>query len=237
MEYRYRGRLEYGRGNVIIKIILQKQKYKSILRRLERVLKMAKVAALDGQMSFSELFSVITRSPNTNELRNVGDLIGRRVLGEVRTARIIKIEGLPNFPFYRTDSGVCYNVKEGRNSIEELETQAVAERVNYKTIVPENLTDRITWQYTRRCDNRPMWAQIGIVDGMLFWKDAVTYQFLEPYDTPEKLKRAYNAKKKEIEYNTNISRAEIVPHEHLMRRLYWSRHGFYADAEYVETNG
>ena len=198
---------------------------------------MARVTTLDGQISFSELFPVITKSPNANELRNVGDLIGRRVLGEVRTARIIKIEGLPNFPFYRTNSGACYSVEEGRNSIEELEIQAVAEGVKYKTIVPENLTDRITWQYTRRCDNRPMWAQIGIMDGMLFWKDGVTYQFLEPYDTLEKLKRAYNAKKKEIECNMNISHAEIIPNEHPMRRLYWSHHGFYADAEYVETNG
>lgn len=191
---------------------------------------------LDGQISFSELPPVRTESPNLNGLRAVGDLIGRRVLGEVRTAHITEIEGLPHFPFYRTDSGGCYSVEEGRNSIEELQRQAEAERTKYKTIVPGNLTDRITWQYTRGCDNRVLWAQIGIMDGMLFWKDDITYQFLEPYDTPQKLKRAYNAKKKEIEYGMNICHADILRDEHPMRRLYWSCRGFYADAEYVETN-
>lgn len=194
------------------------------------------MVVLDGQISFSELLPVRTESPNLNGLRAVGDLIGRRVLGEVRTAHITEIEGLPHFPFYRTDSGGCYDVKEGYTSIEELERQAVAERVKYKTIVPENLTDRITWQYTRGSDNRVLWAQIGIMDGMLFWKDDITYQFLEPYDTPQKLKRAYNAKKKEIEYGMNICHADILRDEHPMRRLYWSCRGFYADAEYVETN-
>lgn len=191
---------------------------------------------LDGQISFSELPPVRTESPNLNGLRAVGDLIGRRVLGEVRTAHITEIEGLPHFPFYRTDSGGCYDVKEGYTSIEELERQAVAERVKYKTIVPENLTDRITWQYTRGSNNRVLWAQIGIMDGMLFWKDDVTYQFLKPYDT-QRLKKAYNAKKKEIEDGMNICHAKMIKDEHPMRRLYWSRHGFYADAEYVEANG
>lgn len=193
---------------------------------------------LDGQIGFAELLSPAkAKNQNLKGLRAVGDLIGRRVLGEVRTAHITEIEGLPYFPFYRTDSGGCYDVKEGYNSIEELERRADAERVKYKTIVPENLTDRITWQYIRASDNRVLWAQIGIMDGMLFWKDDITYQFLEPYDTPKALKKAYNAKKNEIEYSMNISCAKIIPDEHPMRRLYWSCHGFYADAEYVETNG
>lgn len=192
---------------------------------------------LDGQISFSELLPVRTESPDLNGLRAVGDLIGRRVLGEVRTAHITKIEGLPHFPFYRTDSGGCYDVKEGYTSIEELEHQAEAERTKYKTIVPENLTDRITWQYTRGSDNRVLWAQIGIMDEMLFWKDDITYQFLEPYDTPKKLKKAYDTKRREIECHMKDIHAEISPDEHPMRRLYWSRRGFYADAEYVKANG
>lgn len=193
---------------------------------------------LDGQISFSELISQDkAENPSLNGLRAVGDLIGRRILGEVRTAHITEIEGLPYFPFYRTDSGSCYDVKEGYTSIEELERQAEAERTKYKTIVPENLTDRITWQYTRGTDNRVLWAQIGIMDGMLFWKDYITYQFLEPYDTPKKLKKAYDAKKKEIEEHMQVCGACPEDEEHPMRRLYWSVHGFYADAEYVKTNG
>lgn len=193
---------------------------------------------LDEQISFSELISQDkAKNQNLKGLRAVGDLIGRRVLGEVRTAHITEIEGLPHFPFYRTDSGGCYDVKEGYTSIEELERQADAERVKYKTIVPKNLTDRITWQYTRGTDNRVLWAQIGIMDGMLFWKDDITYQFLEPYDTPKKLKKAYDAKKKEIEERMQVRGACPEDDEHPMRRLYWSVHGFYADAEYVKTNG
>lgn len=193
---------------------------------------------LNGQISFAELLSPAkAKNQNSKGLRAVGDLIGRRVLGEVRTAHITEIEGLPYFPFYRTDSGCCYDVKEGYNSIEELERQADAERVKYKTIVPKNLTDRITWQYTRGTDNRVLWAQIGIMDGMLFWKDDITYQFLEPYDTPKKLKKAYDAKKKEIEEHMQVCGACMEDDEHPMRRLYCSVHGFYADAEYVKANG
>lgn len=69
---------------------------------------------------------------------------------------------------------------------------------------------------------------------MLFWKEDITYQFLEPYENTKKLKQAYEKHK----YNILQERhGRIVQEEKQMRRLYWSRHGFYADAEYVETNG
>lgn len=37
--------------------------------------------------------------------------------------------------------------------------------------------------------------------------------------------------------NDPYNEYKVIEKEHEMERLYWSRHGFYADAEYVKTNG
>lgn len=45
------------------------------------------------------------------KILSVGDKIGRVVLGECRIATITKVEGLPDYPFYRTTNG-CYSGKK-----------------------------------------------------------------------------------------------------------------------------
>lgn len=52
---------------------------------------------------------------------------------------------------------------------------------------------------------------------MLFWKESCTYQFLEPYDSEEKLKQAYNEHKKRI-LDDKYNRFKISEDEHAMRR-------------------
>lgn len=132
------------------------------------------------------------------KILNVGDKIGRVVLGECRIATITEVEGLPNYPFYRTDCGCCYSVEDGEKSIDELLSIAEENRKKYKTIIPQNLSERFTVEYEpRECDGAVLWAQIGILDNMLFWKENVTYQFLEPYDSEKKMMKAYKEHKKE----------------------------------------
>lgn len=168
---------------------------------------------------------------------SVGDKIGRIVLGEVRIATITKVEGLPDYPFYRTDSGGCYTYEEGLQNIGELIQTADRERKKYKTIVPRNLLERITVEYEpRKCDGAVLWAQIGIFENMLFWKEDITYQFCEPFDNGKKLRKEYEKHRKKILDDTHKA-LRILKDEKLMRRLYWSKHGYYADAEYVSTNG
>ena len=105
-----------------------------------------------------------------NKTLSVGDKIGRIVLGEARIATITEVEGLPYYPFYRTDSGCCYSYDEGLQSVDELIKMADNERKKYKTIVPWNLSERITVEYEpRKCDGVVLWAQIGIFENMLFW--------------------------------------------------------------------
>ena len=77
----------------------------------------------------------------------------------------------------------------------------------------------------RQCDGKVLWAQIGILDNMLFWKEDVTYQFLEPYDSEKKLRKAYEKHKEKI-LDKRYGEFEIVDQEHEMRRLYWSKHRF-----------
>ena len=168
---------------------------------------------------------------------SVGDKIGRNVLGETRIATITQVEGLPHYPFYRTDSGGCYSYEEGLQSISELLRIAEQEQGKYKTITPCSLAERITVEYEQKergC--RALCAQIGIFDNMLFWKESVTYQFCVPFDSEKKLKKEYEKHKKAI-LSDKYHPAHLVEDEKPMRRLYWSSHGFYADAEYVSTNG
>lgn len=173
-----------------------------------------------------------------NKTLSVGDKIGRIVLGEARIATITKVEGLPYYPFYRTDRGCCYSYDEGLQSVDELIQMADNERKKYKTIVPWNLSERITVEYEpRKCDGVVLWAQIGIFENMLFWKEDITYQFCVPFDSQKKLMNEYEKYKKKILDDT-YSAVHILDEEKPMRRLYWSNyHGMYADAEYVQTNG
>lgn len=186
------------------------------------------------QMTIFDVMREPEIKPKTMIL-GVGDEIGRVVLGELRIAKITKIEGLPRFPFYRTDSGSCYSYEEGLKTIDELRKLAAIEITKYKTIQPHDLAERITVEYApRNCDGRVGWAQIGIYENMLFWKEDCTYQFLEPYSNEKELINAYKKRKEKI----LRVKYKIVSEEHEMRRLYWSaRNQFYADAEYVQFNG
>lgn len=186
-----------------------------------------------------DIFSFLQPKEETQikQTLSVGDKIGRIVLGEARIATITEVEGLPYYPFYRTDRGCCYTYEEGLQNIDELIQTADKERKKYKTIVPWNLSERITVEYEpRKCDDAVLWAQIGIFENMLFWKEDMTYQFCVPFDDEKKLRTEYEKHRKEILDDTYCA-VRILEDEKPMRRLYWSNHGFYADAEYVSTNG
>lgn len=194
---------------------------------------------MNEQLNLFDYMQSIQPKEPKNRLLSVGDKIGRVVLGECRIATITRVEGLPDYPFYRTDKHGCYSYNDGLNDVSELMEIAEENRKNYRTIIPSNLSERLTVEYsTRECDGVVLWAQIGIIDNMLFWKEDVTYQFLEPYESEKKLMKEYNRHKKNIlEDFGGRKKYRIVEKEHPMRRLYWSGHGFYADAEYVEHNG
>ena len=170
-----------------------------------------------------------------NKVLREGDLVARVVLGECRVSRVTQVEGLPNYPFYRTDSGTCYSYEEGLTSPIEAQRIAMQKRKGYETVIPANLEDRFTVEYEpRECDGRVLWAQIGIFNGMLYWKENCTYQFLEAFATTRELKKAYEIHKKNI---MSFSGYKEVNEEHEMRRLYKSTtFSGYADAEYVQTN-
>lgn len=193
-----------------------------------------------GQISFDDLMQENRAKEAAKELtniRSVGDRVGRVVLGELRTAVVTKVEGLPFYPFYRTDSGGCYSYKEGLDDLEELRQQAEENRRQYETIEPKNLERRITVKYPPLCPGGgTLWAQVGIFQGMLFWKESMTYQFLRQCKSEKELEREYKKHKKQILEEFGGS-AVIVEEEHPMRRLYRSKAANgYADAEYVKFN-
>lgn len=169
-----------------------------------------------------------------NCILSVGDKIGKNVLGETRIATIEKVEGLPNHPFYRTDVHGCYSYEDGLQDIESLLREAEEERKKYKTIIPCNLSERITVEHEPR-NGVVLWAQIGIYEGMLFWKEKCTYQFCVPFDSEKKLMKEYKKRKENILDGT-YGAVRVLEEEKPMNRLYLSSHGFYADAEYVAFN-
>lgn len=188
-----------------------------------------------------DIFSYLqpkTEKTTKQHILSVGDKIARNVLGETRIATVTEVEGLPDHPFYRTDSRCCYSYDEGLKNINELLKTAEEERKKYKTIIPSGLSERITVEYEpRKCDGVVLWAQIGIFENMLFWKENTTYQFCVPFYSQKELMKEYENHKKKILDNTYCA-AHVLEKEKPMRRLYWSnRRGMYADAEYVKTNG
>lgn len=169
---------------------------------------------------------------------NVGDYIGRLVLGEVERAKIIKVEGNEKHFFYRTDMNVCFDA-DSRIDFEEMEKEAKEIRKNYKTLEIDKFEKFFAVMYPpRKCDGRILYAMAGIYNGMLFWKEEVTYQFLEPVKSIEKayedkvfkITHEWYGEKKEREYK---KLENPIP----VKRLYLSKHGFYSEARYVETNG
>lgn len=193
---------------------------------------------MNEQLSIFDYMQSIQPKGPKNHILSVGDKIGRVVLGECVVATIERVEGLPNYPFYRTDK-CCYTYEEGLQDIQELCRIAEENRKNYKTIVPLDLSERLTVEYVpREFDGVVLWAQIGIIDNMLFWKEDMTYQFLIPYENKKKLMKEYEKHKKNmLKSFSGKNNYHIVEQERPMHRLYWSEHGFYADAEYVKHNG
>ena len=188
------------------------------------------------QLDIFSYLQIKEKTPKQHIL-SIGDKIARNVLGETRIAVVTKVDGLPNYPFYRTDSGVCYTYEDGLKDINELMQKAEEERKKRKTIIPCNLSERITVEYEPgRYDIAGRWAQIGIFENMLFWKERFTYQFCVPFSSQKKLMKEYGKRKEAILDNSRRA-IRILEEEKPMRRLYWSKHGYYADAEYVQENG
>lgn len=160
------------------------------------------------------------------------------MLGDVQSHIVTAVEGYPGRWYYRTDSGGCIDDKYTSDDFAELERRGAEIRSQYKTIElnPYDLEERATIIYNpRECDGYVMKAQIGIYDGMLFWKENYTYQFLEPYKGEKTLKKAYKSHyEKMMERKGNFT---IVEEPIPIKRLYYSRNGFYAEAAYVRTNG
>ena len=166
----------------------------------------------------------------------VGDYVGRLVLGEIEKGKITEVEGNDRFFFYRTDIGCCFSA-EDRCDFEQMEKEAAEIRKQYKTIEIDKFDKFFAVQYPPRgCDGRILYAMVGIYQGMLFWKEDYTYQFLEAVKNVEK---AYKDKIFKITHalNGNEINYTILDKPIPTKRLYWSKKGFYSEAKYVQVNG
>ena len=77
---------------------------------------------------------------------------------------VTKVEGLPNFPFYRTSRGSCYSYEEGAVSVDELRSRAAELLPQYQTVIPSRLERRLAVLYHPHDETKPpMWGQIGIL--------------------------------------------------------------------------
>lgn len=187
-----------------------------------------------GQLSIFDYPEFLPEKPNKKRhILKVGDKIGKIILGECEITTVTEVNNNYDDLFYRTAAGICYSAEDGENDIEELIKLAAEKHKNYKTIIPGQLENRITVRYApRKCDGKILWAQIGIFNNMLFWKEDYTYQFLEPYSSKRKLDKAYNMHKSKILKGDY----ELVSDQLPIKELYWSSKGFFADARYVACN-
>ncbi|MCM1246794.1 MAG: hypothetical protein NC293_14240, partial [Roseburia sp.] len=115
-----------------------------------------------------------------------------------------------------------------------MEKEAAEIRKQYKTIKVDRFESFFAVEYSpRECDGKVLCAMTGIFNGMLFWKEDMTYQFLEPVKNIEK---AYKEKIHKITHEWWNQKSEtvytVLDAPIRTNRLYWSEHGFYADARY-----
>lgn len=174
-------------------------------------------------------------SPKYERL-NVGDKVGRIILGEVEIGTIEEVDGNKKNFFYRTDHG-CFEAGS-RTDIEEMQREAEIERNKYKTIEVNVFDKFFAVEYPpSQCYGHITTAMVAVFQGMLFWKEDCTYQFLEYCKNIEK---EYKKKVHIIthEYNSNEKREYTVLNEPIKtKRLYYSKTGnLYSEAKYVQYN-
>lgn len=197
-------------------------------RERQFILEQNEMQSDNRQMTIFDFLPIDNQEQDLKILK-VGDKVGRVVKGEAIIGTIYKVEGKGKGTFYRTDQA-CFSYKEGLRSIEELKKEAEEKRKKYKTIIPEKLEKRITFLFKSQDPDKPLWGQIGIFKGMLYWKDCCTYEFLEIYESEKKLMKAYENHKKDM-YDRCIG---TVDEEHEMERLYFIQSkNMYASPQYL----
>lgn len=190
-----------------------------------------------GQLTIGDYLKSLEPQPKDSPKFKAGDVVGVRTLGDVDLYTIRAVEGSPGYWLYRTDFHYIDSAKASFD-IDRLRREAAEVRKEYETIEisPYDLTERVTIAYAPRVyDGCIMHAQIGIYGNMLFWKEDCTYQFLEPHKTKQSLKNAYKRHYKKM--TEDWQEFNMVDEPIPIKRLYWSRKGFYTDARYVEFNG
>lgn len=185
-----------------------------------------------------DIFSFLNIPQNEIQSQNrlsVGDYVGRLVLGEVEIGKIYEVEGNGTHIFYRTNLG-CFNA-DARTDFEQMQREAEEIRKQYKTIEIDRFDQFFAIEYPpTHVDDVALCAMVGIYKDMLFWKEDITYQFLEK---SKNLKKAYKDKVFKITHNWHGEefKYKVLDKPIPIHRLYWSKEGFYADARYVEANG
>ena len=177
-----------------------------------------------------------SEKPRHNRL-SVGDKIGKLILGEVIIGTIYKVDGNDNHFFYRTDKG-CFD-QQDRTDFEQMEKEAKKIREQYKTIEINKFDRFFAVEYPpRECDGHILYAMVGIYQGMLFWKEEYTYQFLE---TVKNVEKAYKDKVFKITHEWFEEQQErdykVLDKPLPVERLYYSNlRKIYSEAEYVQYN-
>lgn len=193
---------------------------------------------MDGQLDIFSLFEPQGHLAKQKHRRlDAGDRIGRVVLGEVEIGTIYKVEGNEKYFFYRTDKG-CFNASD-RTDFGQMEKEAEENRKRYKTIEIDKFDKFFAVRYPPKEHNGyALCAMAGIFQGMLFWKEDVTYQFLEPVKNLEKeyekkifeITHEWFGERKEREY-------ESLDKPISTKRLYYSNSmKRYSEANYVLYN-
>jgi len=187
---------------------------------------------MDGQMTIDDFLCEEKPKP---KIYPVGTRIGKVVGGEVETATILKVDGSGKYPFYRTDNA-CYSVAEARTDFEQMEKEAVENRKQYEYIEinVDELENLFICEYPpRESDGHIMYGMVAVYHGMLYWKEDMTYQFL---DAVKDIKKAYKKKKKELitdiwEKEREYKELEVIPFE--VKRMYKKKEDRYADIRYM----
>lgn len=145
-----------------------------------------------------------------------------------------------NIGFIALTKGFCFD-RSDRTDFEQMEREAEEIREQHKTleIKPDDFEKFFAVKYPpRECDGHILYAMVAIYQDMLFWKEEVTYQFLEK---PKDLEKAYKEKAKRIthmySFDEDERAYEVLDEPIQIHRLYYSKsRDLHADAKYVLNN-
>lgn len=134
-----------------------------------------------------------------------------------------------------TEIGKGFFASEAEASVAAVKVTPTLDKM---TLRETDIHDRRSFKYCRSSDQRELTATVAKVgENQIYWKDFITYHFLETYPTPAIRDKKYREYLKKMQSESGNQGGTEVVGQPLAEILYRSTDTRYASWEYSERNG